>query len=42
MLIQKQCKKITFTGNLEQDENTKLLFIIEETEETILDFSQVR
>ena len=35
-------QKITFTGNLEQDENTKLLFMTEETKETILDFSQVR
>ena len=38
----KAMQKIIFTGNLEQDQNTKLLFMIEETKETILGFSQVR
>ena len=31
-------QKTNFTGNLEQDENATLLFIIEERKETILDF----
>ena len=33
-------KKINFTANLDRDRNTKMLFIIEEAKETILDFSQ--
>ena len=38
MPIEKQCKKTNFTGNLERDENTTLLFIIEDRKETTLDF----
>ena len=33
-------KKINFTANLDRDGNTTMLFIIEESKETILDFSQ--
>ena len=36
----KVMQQINFTGNLEQDGNTAMLFIIEEVKETILDFSQ--
>ena len=36
----KAIQQINFTANLQRDENTTLLFIIEETKETILDFSQ--
>ena len=34
----KAIQQINFTGNLEQQ--TKIFFIIEEVEETVLDFSQ--
>ena len=33
-------KQIDFTGNLDRPGNTTMFFIIEETKETILDFSQ--
>ena len=33
-------KKINFTANLDRDGNTTRLFIIEESKEIILDFSQ--
>ena len=33
-------KKINFTANLDRDGNTTMLFIIEESKEIILDFSQ--
>ena len=36
----KAIQQINFTGNLERDGQTKILFIIEEARETILDFSQ--
>ena len=36
----KPIQQINFPGNLEQDGNTIMLFIIEEEKETILDFSQ--
>ena len=36
----KAIQQINFTANLNQDENTTTLFIIEEVKETILDFSQ--
>ena len=36
----KAIEQITFTGNLDRDENTTMFFIIKETKETILDFSQ--
>ena len=32
--------QISFTGNLDQDENTIMFFIIKERKETILDFWQ--
>ena len=32
-------QQINFTGNLEQDGDTQMFFIIEETKETVLDFS---
>ena len=31
---------INFTENLDRDENTTMLFVIEEAKETVLDFSQ--
>ena len=33
-------QQITFTANLDRDENTTIFFIIEEAKETVLDFSQ--
>ena len=36
----KAMEQITFTGNLDRDENTTMFFIIKETKETILNFSQ--
>ena len=36
----KAMQQINFTGNIDRDKNTTIFFIIEETEETILDFSQ--
>ena len=33
-------QQINFTGNSDRDGNTTMFFIIEETKETILDFSQ--
>ena len=36
----KAIQQISFTANLQRDENTTLFFIIEETKKTILDFSQ--
>ena len=36
----KAIQQINFIGNLERDGQTKILFIIEEARETILDFSQ--
>ena len=38
----KAMKQIDFTGNLERDENenTTMFFIIEESKETVLDFAQ--
>ena len=36
----KAIQQIYFTGNLERDENTQMLFIIEEAKETVLDFSK--
>ena len=40
MLIQKQYSKSILLQNLDRDGNTTIFFIIEETKETILDFSQ--
>ena len=37
----KATEHINFTGNLDQPNNAKILFIIEEAKETILEFSQV-
>ena len=39
MLIQKQCNKLVFTGNLGGANNRVIFFIIEETKETKLHFS---
>ena len=36
----KAIHQISFTGNLDQDENTIMFFIIKERKETILDFWQ--
>ena len=36
----KAIQQISFTANLDLDGNTTIFFIIEETKETILDFSQ--
>ena len=36
----KAIQQINFTANLDLDGNTTIFFIIEETKETILDFSQ--
>ena len=33
-------QQISFTASIERDGNTTIFFIIEETKETILDFSQ--
>ena len=33
-------QQINFTANLDKDENTTMLFIIEEAKETVLDVSQ--
>ena len=38
MLDPKTMQQINFTGNLERDENTQMFFIIDEINETILDF----
>ena len=38
MLIQNHYSKINFTANLDRNENTTMVFIIEEAKETILDF----
>ena len=35
----KATQKINFTGNLDQDQNTTMFFIIKEVKESILDFS---
>ena len=40
MLIQKQYRKKKITRNLNREGNTKMLFIIEKSKETILVFSQ--
>ena len=40
MLMQKQFNKINFTISLDRVGNTTMFFIIEETKETVLDFSQ--
>ena len=37
----KVTQKINFTRNLDRDEDVTMFFIIEEANETILDFSQV-
>ena len=36
----KAMQQIDFTGNLDQNVNTQMFFVIEEVEETILDFSK--
>ena len=36
----KATEHINFTGDLDQPNNAKILFIIEEAKETILEFSQ--
>ena len=36
----KEIHQISFTANLDREWNTTMFFIIEETKETILDFSQ--
>ena len=36
----KAIQQIDFTGNLDPDRNTTMLFIIEEVKQTILDLSQ--
>ena len=36
----KAIQQINFTGNLDQNRNTAMFFLIEEGKETILDFSQ--
>ena len=36
----KVIQRINFTGNLSNNNNRRMLFIIEETKETILDFLQ--
>ena len=36
----KAIQQINFIGNLDQTRNTKMFFIVEETKETILNFSQ--
>ena len=36
----KAIQEINFTANLDRDGNTTMFFIIEETKETVLDFSQ--
>ena len=33
-------QKINFTANLDRDGNTTIIFMIEETKETVLDFSR--
>ena len=33
-------QQINFTGNLERDRNTQIVFIIEEARESALDFSK--
>ena len=37
----KKIQQINFTGNLNRAESPTIFFIIEETKETVLDFSQV-
>ena len=36
----KAIQQIDFTGNLNRDRNTTMIFITEEAKETMLDFSQ--
>ena len=36
----KAIQQINFTGNIERDGNTEMLFTIEQAKEIILDFSQ--
>ena len=36
----KAIHQINFTGNLDWEEGAKMFFIIEETKETVLDFSK--
>ena len=36
----KSIQQINFTGDLEQNENTTMFFIVKQAKETILDFSQ--
>ena len=36
----KEIQQINFTANLDEDRNTTTFFIIEEVNETVLDFSQ--
>ena len=36
----KAVQQINFTSNLDRDKNTTMFFIIEETKDTVLDFSQ--
>ena len=38
--VSKAIQQINFNGNVEQNENTNMLFIVEEVKETILGFSQ--
>ena len=33
-------QQISFTANLDRDENTTMFFLIEKAKETVLDFSQ--
>ena len=33
-------QQINFTANLDRAENTTMFFVVEETKETVLDFSQ--
>ena len=36
----KAIQQINFTANLDRDDNTKFYFILEETKETIFEFSE--
>ena len=36
----KTIQQINFTGNIDRNRNTTVFFVIEEAEETFLDFSQ--
>ena len=40
MLILEQIRKFKFTSNLDKAGNTRIYFILEEAQETKLDFSQ--